>query len=294
MDAPRPSWYFSNMDTPEAIPVFTLFGETGHFPDVVHCEAFSARAPLHDWRITAHRHAHIAQLFLIECGHGSATIDGQNYTMKNGNFIYIPTLKVHEFKFHPNIEGQVISLPLNVLSSIGPSSPEIMAALSQTITGRVTSSLRNLANALVAASNSTGHFRAQRTLGLAHSVLGAIAEYALDGNNPETSHDPRLAKLDTLITEHMAESWTASDYADALALSTGHLSRLCRQASGRGAAAYIEHHLMEEACRLLAFTALPVSDIGYRLGYADPSYFSKRFRIVRQQAPTEYRAQFSG
>ena len=92
----------------------------------------------------------------------------------------------------------------------------------------------------------------------------------------------------------MAESWTASDYADALALSTGHLSRLCRQASGRGAAAYIEHHLMEEACRLLAFTALPVSDIGYRLGYADPSYFSKRFRIVRQQAPTEYRAQFSG
>ena len=47
---------------------------------------------------------------------------------------------------------------------------------------------------------------------------------------------------------------------------------------------------MEEACRLLAFTALPVSQVGYRLGYGDPSYFTRRFTRLQGQTPSAYRA----
>ncbi|MEY8841909.1 helix-turn-helix transcriptional regulator, partial [Cribrihabitans sp. XS_ASV171] len=108
-----------------------------------------------------------------------------------------------------------------------------------------------------------------------------------------SADDTRLAQFDTLIARHMSEGWTASDYAAALSITAGHLSRLCRTATGRGATAYIEQARIEEACRLLAFTRLPVSEIGFRLGFADPSYFSKRFRNARDQTPSAYREGFA-
>ena len=275
-----------------SIPNFTLFGETGHFPDIIHIEAFSARAPLHNWRIAPHRHGHMAQLFLIENGSGQAVVDGHAITLKSHVYLYIPANKVHSFTFQPNIEGRVISLPMSVLHSVGPASADMQTVLTQTHSGSVAPPLIKLTELLVDAFESTGAFRAQRIVGLVHSVLAVLAEQAPE-NAPATV-DTRLEQLDALIAHHMAAAWSAADYAAALSISTGHLSRLCRAASGRSASAYIEARVMEEACRLLAFTALPVSEIGYRLGYSDPSYFSKRYRIARQQTPSEYRAQFAG
>ena len=52
--------------------------------------------------------------------------------------------------------------------------------------------------------------------------------------------------------------------------------------------------VMTEACRLIAFTRLPVAEVGYRLGYADPPYFSRRFRLRMGETPSAYRARVSG
>ncbi|MEQ1597626.1 MAG: hypothetical protein ABL985_21300 [Casimicrobium sp.] len=32
-----------------AIQTFSLFGESTHLPDVLHCETIAARSALHDW-----------------------------------------------------------------------------------------------------------------------------------------------------------------------------------------------------------------------------------------------------
>lgn len=275
------------------IPVFTLFGETSNFPDVVHCERFSARAPVHGWRISAHRHSQISQLFLIADGHISGRVDDLNTTLESGEFLFVPVQMVHEFVFEPDTEGLVISLPLSVVNSIGPSSQDILIALSKPFVGIAPPRLRQLADLLVETTKGSSIFRAQEALGLAHSMLALVAQAAFDTNLlPSRETDARLTHLNQLMAKHMSEGWSASNYATALSLSTGHLSRLCRNATGLGATAYIEHGIMGEACRLLAFTQLPISQIGYRLGYDDPSYFSKRFRAARHQAPSDYRTQF--
>ena len=75
-------------------------------------------------------------------------------------------------------------------------------------------------------------------------------------------------------------------------MSTGHLGRLCRHALGMSTSAYIEATRMTEAARLLAFTQMPIAEVGYRLGFTDPSYFTRRFHKAREQTPTDYRDQF--
>ena len=46
---------------------------------------------------------------------------------------------------------------------------------------------------------------------------------------------------------------------------------------------------MEEACRLLRSTLMPVSEAAAAVGFADPLYFSRRFRQIVGKSPTEFR-----
>ncbi|RJK96572.1 helix-turn-helix domain-containing protein, partial [Paracoccus aestuarii] len=62
-----------------------------------------------------------------------------------------------------------------------------------------------------------------------------------------------------------------------------------RAAKGHSLTAHLEAATMAEACRLIAFTRMPVAQIGYRLGFGDPSYFSRRFRRRMGESPSDYR-----
>ncbi|WP_025056442.1 helix-turn-helix domain-containing protein [Sulfitobacter noctilucicola] len=281
------------MSAPQIIPIFTLYGETEAFPDVVHCERFSARAAALGWRISAHRHAHIAQLFLIQDGGVSATVDGAAMSLKSGQFLYIPAQMVHRFEFEPGTEGQVLSVPVGVVAAISPQSDDLRGALEKPMISETPTRLATLTELLLATVEDNGTFRTQETLALAHAILSLVAQSADDAAPlKDGKRNIRLPQFDQLIAKNLAAGWGASDYAAALSVSTGHLSRLCRDSTGLGATAYIEQARIEEACRLLAFTRLTVSEIGYRLGYDDPSYFSRRFRVVRNQAPSAYRKKF--
>ena len=272
-------------------PNFTLLGETTHFPDVVHCETFLARAPTHKWLIPTHRHAQMAQLFEITSGTVLAKIDDATINLSDGDFLYVPAQCVHGFDVAPHTDGRIMSFPQPILASIGPTSNTLPSALDRFFSGKVMPQLASLTNTLSETLNTSKMFRQQIAVGLAHAVLGTIASLA-----PSTQFmpsDPRLADFDALILQHQKLGLSAADYAALLGVSTGHLSRLCRKATGRGAGAYIERSTMNEACRLLAFTRMPVAEIGYQFGYSDPSYFSKRFRAARGQTPTQYRAAFA-
>ena len=281
------------MSQTSSIPAYTLFGEDMPFPDVVHCEDFSARAPMHHWKIHPHRHSQMSQLFVILRGSVQASADQERWHLSNGMALYVPENCVHGFDFEPATEGAVFSFPTNVVQSVGPTGPDFSARLKAPFSMAVDETLRDLCQMLSRIAQDPSLFRAQKAVGLAHAVLAFVAE--ANGDVAQSARDSvsdRLKPLDGLIADHSSEGWSASDYANALSMSTGHLSRLCRQASGLGAAAYIEGKVMSEACRLLAFTQLPISEVGYRLGYADPSYFSKRFNASQGCAPSAYRAQF--
>jgi len=54
-------------------------------------------------------------------------------------------------------------------------------------------------------------------------------------------------------------------------------------------ARYQTEMLRQDACRMLAETAMPVKEIAITLGFEDPLYFSRRFRQLTGLTPTEYR-----
>lgn len=291
MDAQGRHWYESCMRQPQ-IPEFALFGETSAFPDVVHCERIGDRAPKHGWVIEPHRHPQMAQVFHISAGHAEVCIDGENDRMHPGDYLFVPSTIVHGFTFEPRTDGLVMSFPQPVVSGIAGMTPALAHALSLPFCGAADVDLARLFDQFWMAFGTKGPFRAQTLVGLAHAVLARTAETAPDAGKATT---PALVeRLDALIARHCGDSWRPRDYAQALVVTTGHLSRVCRTTLGMSAANYIEQTVMAEACRLLAFTQIPVASVGYRLGYADPSYFSRRFRARVGLSPSDYRARFVG
>ncbi len=279
------------MEAHGQIPTFSLFGETKQFPDLVHCERFSARAPITDWRITAHRHAQMVQLFVIHDGFVQALVDGQAIALEDRCFLFVPAQTVHQFDFKPGTEGVVISIVQNLVGMVAPHTTELALALSAPLSGTLHQPLRAQTDLLAQLSIMPTRFRTQKLVGIAHSVLATVAECAnRTGLNAHAS--AKFEALNLMIAEHLSDGWGASDYASALSVSTGHLSRICRDVVGIGATAFIAQKMNQEACRMLVFTQLTVSEIGYRLAYSDPSYFSKRFKAVQGVTPSEYRAQF--
>lgn len=283
------------MTLTQNIPDYALYGETEAFPDVVHCEHIKDRAPDHGWQIAAHRHAQLAQVFFIETGSAQADVDGQKFQISDNHLFFIPAQAVHRFAFAPGTQGMVQSFPLSVLHSIAPINPEITRVLSQPFLARPDAHILTLMSLLDVSLKNLGPYRTQTAVGLAHGLLSLTAALgAAQQRNPQRGPDRRLAMLDQLISDHRSTQLGPGDYAAKMGLSMGHLSRLCRAAKGISASAYIEAQIIQEACRLLAFTRLSVAEVGYRLGFSDPSYFSRRFRAIQGETPTLYRQRFLG
>lgn len=280
-------------DTPH-IPAFGLYGETGSFPDVVHVETIAARAPAHGWHISAHRHRQLAQLFVIDQGRADARLDRLKCQLSDGDFLFVPAGCVHAFQFKPETSGLVLSFPMDVVRAVQPAHALVQSLLDVAAHGSAGSALRQGAELLWRTCQDASQFRPQKLMPLAHLVLVELADtLSAHQGNTVGQDSRRLDQLRQLVMAHAQDRWSVPEYAAAMCISPGHLSRLCRQATGQGVAAWIEGHVMEEACRLLAFTRMRVADVGYRLGYEDPSYFTKRFHKTQGQTPGAYRRRFA-
>ena len=277
----------------KSIPVFNLFGETDAFPDVVHCERIWDRARLHDWRISPHRHRDMVQVFHIEKGRAEAQVDGKELRYQDGAFLYVPMMVVHGFFYPQGVEGMVLSFPVTLVRGLAATSDDLPARLTRVILGRSSETLNELVPLLAKTFAGTGTFRASLLVSLAQAILTEVAEAAaLADQESQPQAQRHMIDFDRLVRSNINRGWGVAEFAQELSITPGHLNRLCQSATGQSASQHIEEARMVEASRLLAYTQLSVAEIGFRLGYEDPPYFSRRFRLATGQTPSAYRAQF--
>ncbi len=297
MDGPRIVWHFSDMvrnDT--AIPAFGLYGESGLFPDILHCERIVDRAARHDWVIEPHRHANVHQFFLIRGRGATVAIDGRESVVDGPTLLSVPRYAVHAFRFPQGQEGYVLSVPPDVLPALFGSAAERPGAFSVPMTARASLATAALFDAILEELGDTRPLRGP--LLRAHVTSLAVgllrdSDGAADRGPPGPA-ERHMRAFERMVRRHLRDHLRIADYARALGLSADHLGRICRSMTGLSAAAFVEARLMQEARRQLAYTRNSISQIAYELGYADPAYFSRSFRRVQGASPSDYRAARAG
>lgn len=130
------------------------------------------------------------------------------------------------------------------------------------------------------------------------SILGSLAVAAknfiiasLDTADKETNGRYKTITLGfkKLLDRHLAEEKSPAAYASMLNISEVYLNEAVKGATGISAGAYIRGRVIVHAKRQLAYTSLSAKEIAYAVGYDDYVYFSKLFKKIVGQTPSEYR-----
>ena len=92
-----------------------------------------------------------------------------------------------------------------------------------------------------------------------------------------------------MIEANFRDHLTLSDYAGRLSITGARLNDICRRMANLPSKEVVHERLLQEARRLLRFSAVQVSEIGYQLGFADPAYFSRFFTKRTGLSPSQFR-----
>ncbi|EJC81133.1 DNA-binding domain-containing protein, AraC-type [Rhizobium leguminosarum bv. trifolii WSM2297] len=282
------------------VPTYELYGEnTGRGPEFwLHCETIRSRSSLHQWEIRLHRHESFFQILYIESGSGDAIFADESHAIRPPAIITVPPGLNHGFRFSRDIDGLVITIlrshlshPLGDRSQLGEwlATPHLTSLdPGNTEAAYVMQTLRRLGD----------EFENRRSG--RNEMLGAYVALALrltarvshQGNSDALASNEngrRLEMLDELLQQHFRSHKPASFYASELGISPTHLTRIVRSMTGSTPHELIAGKLIEEAKRQLVFTLGSVQEIGFRLGFADPAYFSRFFLKYTGETPRVWR-----
>lgn len=126
----------------------------------------------------------------------------------------------------------------------------------------------------------------QRVNHAADELFGT-AENGSTGRAEEKNSIVELAK--EYVEEHYYENIMLADVAQKVGISQGYLSTLFQKQLSKGFVDYLNEIRIEHACTYLRQNSLKTYEIAYKVGFKDEKYFSKVFKKITGQSPSEYR-----
>lgn len=186
-------------------------------------------------------------------------------------------------------------VPLATLNSV-----RMLGAVTlRSLTRENTEALSNTLDEFVRASHTTVFAQ----LAAVYTVLDQLAEMheapPLAQTEPRvTEHtsaarsgidfSPRIGHAVAMLTDRLEHPWSLNELASAVAVSPSQLTRGFRSELETGPMSYLQQLRAERMAYLLRTTELTVSAAGKAVGWADPSYASRRFSKHWGMSPSWY------
>jgi AraC-like DNA-binding protein len=105
-------------------------------------------------------------------------------------------------------------------------------------------------------------------------------------NNPAIEYSRKAVEY---ISYNYGQNLSVEGVADYVGISRSHLYRVFVTCFQKTPIQYILEYRIDQACELLKKLNLPISSIGYSVGFEDSLYFSRVFHKITNMSPKEYR-----
>jgi AraC family transcriptional regulator of arabinose operon len=123
---------------------------------------------------------------------------------------------------------------------------------------------------------------------LAH-LLGLMIRLRRDSQRDVPDTQQRILASIAYMKDHLNESLDVAGLSAIAGVSPSHCSLLFRRITGYSPMNYLTRLRIHRATQLLDTTTHSIKAISQMVGYSDPLYFSKTFRLVNEISPSEYR-----
>lgn len=128
----------------------------------------------------------------------------------------------------------------------------------------------------------------QRTLG--STLESTPSQAAIVPDDPNAKKENRLIEaVKDYLSHHYPEPLTLTTVAEFFRINPNYLCERFKQHTGEHFVSFLTRLRIEQAKRLLSDVTVKAYEVSYRVGYEDPTYFSKVFKKRVGVTPTEYR-----
>jgi AraC-like DNA-binding protein len=237
-----------------------------------------------------HRHNYYTVIWSYNAT-GKHIIDFNEYRIEPQHIFFVSPGQVHQVISNPNSTGVVILftsefLQKNSIREDFISNLRLFHNSDETPPLPLNESMAKKLRIFADAMNET--FKSSADMKL--DTLGAYLKlFLIECNNhcslypSENSQSIEVGRslvqnFKNLVEIHFRTLHLVKDYADLLHVTPGYLNEVIKEAIGKPAKNYIQNRIILEAKRMLTFTNKNLKEIGYDLGFEDPSHFSKFFK----------------
>ena len=270
----------------------------------IHYESLEKLANFFGRNMPVHHHDRFYQLHVILTGSIHVNLDEKSYAVQAPMFFLTPPTVPHAFITDNNAKGHVITVRQQLVWQLMESLMATGWDKSNFMTSPLCVSLvpeknKNAVHllqilSLIADENQQSGIEQDFALkALLQLILIDILRLA-DQSQPQQKtrkEDIRIFHLfNQLIESHYKEHLTLSQYSAKISITEARLNEICRRLAGLPSKRLIMDRLIQEARRLLSFSSVSITEIGYELGFKDPAYFARFFRKNAGVTASKYRS----
>lgn len=239
------------------------------------------------WRIELLHSRPCHRLYWVTRGQGRATINGVTRGYGPNTAIFIPANVQMAFELASHTQGLVLAIPPGANLDV-PKDPFHLRVMRSDAQSMLIGHIEGIERELVARAPAM----ARALLGYGF-LISTWMERELarqdELHRPEKSQF-LVENFARLMERYFRSGKKITAYAAELNVTPTHLSRVCKQFSGRPAHALLNERVMYEAQCLLLETDMTAREIADTLGFSSPAYFTRAFAQAVGYTPLAYRA----
>ncbi len=234
-----------------------------------------------------HKH-NFYHVVIIVKGKGWHEIDFKRHDVKPGACFFMKPAQVHSWSMKKETSGIVVefeNLPMLLNEGLNPEGIHDYFLPS----GKEREGILNLAKSmLLEYEEEKKDFESMLRFNLAALI---VMFFRLETKKVVTIN--RISKFredfNELIEKNYRTHHEVSFYAKTLGVTTKALTAKVNRAMGKSVRELVQERCILESKRLLAYSDLSVSEISQELGFVDPNYFTRFFKLKTKMNPGKFR-----
>jgi AraC family transcriptional regulator len=243
------------------------------------------------------------RLYYISDGSGKIEIDGQEKILKKGNMYLVPSYTLANYRCEHSMEQTYMHIAekLRMPVSLKQQSElffEVKAeALDQMLIERllvlnmdkklITTNPRN--EAYVPQIDVSVNSRNMETQGILLQLMARFVDKPKSSFNISSNKNQKIAIALENIHLNFHKNLSVAQLAAEVHINEDYFSRLFKKVTGFLPNAYLTKVRLEKAQQLLLFSDESVTEIAYKSGFNNRTYFAKVFKEATNKSPKEYR-----
>ena len=239
------------------------------------------------------------QIIFIRSGTTICKIDMQSYNLSEKHIGYIYPGQIYQILPSTKADGFILSFTrdffhLSVKRSLLGNQANLLGTKNSSqflIDDFVKDDLHEIVTRIEKELSSARPLKYEVLKGLLRILLihfSRISNGIMIGPSPDKNYKT-VKNFFLMLEEKYRTNRMATDYSDALAVTTNFLNALLKKNTGFTTSYHIHQRILTEAKRLTVYSDITMKEIAYHLGFEDSAHFSKFFKKVAGESFKEFK-----